>query len=101
MAKTILIADIYRTLRERRITDSQYDFSLSWLGAARSYYSAIKCMRREPGTDTLIILAARLDAFANQLAASSSYRLGSAIRETHAEILGILELLRTAPLKNL
>jgi hypothetical protein len=91
--KKISIYEIYDSLSRHGLTDSQYDFSRTWLLAGQSYYSAIKCMGREPGLDTIMTLAVQLGQFAEHLSRSSSYDLSSDIRETHAEIYRIVSAL--------
>jgi hypothetical protein len=89
MDKNISIQHIYKRLLHLGITRDQYDFSRTWLGNSQSYYSAIKCMGREPGSDTLMILALRLSALAQHLSTSTHFRTCRGIRATHGDVYSI------------
>ena len=58
----MFIVDIYNTVRELNLAETQYEFSEEWLGRCRTYYSAIVSAKREPSIAALTTLKIRLDA---------------------------------------
>jgi hypothetical protein len=61
------ITEIYEQLRDVGVVKSKYDFSQHWLGRCRSYTTAIEASGREPSTDALATLHARLGALVAHL----------------------------------
>ena len=62
----MFIVEIYNTVRDLTLVESQYEFSEEWLGRCRTYYSAIVSAKREPSIAALTTLKLRLDAMLRQ-----------------------------------
>lgn len=57
----IKLEDIYRSLKEQNLLQSQYEFSSQWLGKSRSYYSALKAQGRNCTIEPLLALQHKLE----------------------------------------
>lgn len=55
------IKEIYETLCDLKLTDSQMQFSRIWLGRSPRYYSHLVAVGRDPGIATLCGIKWRLD----------------------------------------
>ena len=62
----MFIVEIYNTVRDLSLVESQYEFSEEWLGRCRTYYSAIVSAKREPSIAALTTLKLRLNAVLRQ-----------------------------------
>ncbi len=66
----MIIHEIVEKMTYLDLFESQYDLSQYWFGKGRSYVSSMKCRKRQPSTEALLMLASRLEITAQQFSQS-------------------------------
>jgi len=74
MNKNTVILEIFDFLKQRRIVDSESEFSEGWLGQCDSYYRGLRFKRTEPSIGVVAICASRLQKAGEQIMSSPSHR---------------------------
>jgi hypothetical protein len=67
MNKNKVIFEIFDFLKQRKIVDTEGEFSEGWLGQCDSYYRGLRFKKTEPTLGVIAICASRLKNAAEQL----------------------------------
>jgi len=70
MKKNTVILEIFDFLKQRRIVESESEFSEGWLGQCDSYYRGLRFKRTEPSIGVVAICGARLRQAGERIIAS-------------------------------
>ncbi len=66
----MIINEIVERMTYLDLFESQYDLSEFWFGRGRSYVSSMKCRKRQPSTEALLMFSSRLEFTAQQFSQS-------------------------------
>ncbi len=66
----MIIDDIVEKMKCLDLFESQYDLSRYWFSKGDSYVSSMKCRKRQPSTEALLMLSHRLEVTAQQFSQS-------------------------------
>ncbi len=66
----MIIHEIVEKMTNLDLFESQYDLSQYWFGKRQSYVSSMKCRKRQPSTEALLMFSSRLESTAQQFSQS-------------------------------
>ena len=66
----MVIDEIVDRMTNLGLFESQYDLSQYWFGKRQSYVSSMKCRKRQPSTEALLMFSSRLESTAQQFSQS-------------------------------
>jgi len=66
----MIINEIVEKMKCLDLFESQYDLSQYWFGKRQSYVSSMKCRKRQPSTEALLMFSSRLESTAQQFSQS-------------------------------
>jgi hypothetical protein len=66
----MIINEIVEKMTYLDLFESQYDLSEFWFGKGRSYVSSMKCRKRQPSAEALLMFSSRLESTAQQFSQS-------------------------------
>ena len=66
----MIIHDLVEKMKCLDLFESQYDLSRYWFSKGDSYVSSMKCRKRQPSTEALLMLSHRLEVTAQQFSQS-------------------------------
>ena len=66
----MIIHEIVEKMMNLGLFESQYDLSQYWFNRGQSYVSSMKCRKRQPSTEALLMLTSRLEITAQQFSQS-------------------------------
>ena len=66
----MIIDDIVEKMKCLDLFESQYDLSRYWFSKGDSYVSSMKCRKRQPSTEALLMFSSRLESTAQQFSQS-------------------------------
>ncbi len=66
----MVIDEIVDKMTNLGLFESQYDLSRYWFGKRQSYVSSMKCRKRQPSTEALLMFSSRLEITAQQFSQS-------------------------------
>ncbi len=69
----MVIDEIVDKMTNLGLFESQYDLSQYWFGKRQSYVSSMKCRKRQPSTEALLMFSSRLETTA-QLFSQSEFQ---------------------------
>ncbi len=65
-----MIHEIVDKMTHLGLFESQYDLSQYWFGKRQSYVSSMKCRKRQPSTEALLMFSSRLESTAQEFSQS-------------------------------
>ncbi len=66
----MIINEIVDKMTNLGLFESQYDLSQYWFSKGQSYVSSMKCRKRQPSTEALLLFSSRLEFTAQQFSQS-------------------------------
>ncbi len=69
----MVIDEIVDKMTNLGLFESQYDLSQYWFSKGQSYVSSMKCRKRQPSTEALLMFSSRLETTAQRFS-QSEYR---------------------------
>ncbi len=66
----MIINEIVEKMTYLDLFESQYNLSQYWFGKGPSYVSSMKCRKRQPSTEALLMFSSRLESTAQQFSQS-------------------------------